>query len=248
MSFRTSRPPSSRDRRTPFPVNAWCDARRSWTQICLLREHLNPITASLTDIHESIRRNVHAVQRGHKFFQVSRQRAGLPIIGWHRVVTDFAQRHPMTAPAALEDPRIHVVHHHALLIYEVQLVSVLVQIEKFYGHDDVIGVLIILGYRPCVLPRWFFRVPVAEFPQKLSIAGKFLNAVVTGVSSEPHVAFPVYHNGMFGASSRFRYSFGRPAGHIVRTTPGFQQVTGGIKFQNRWRRYAAIGAWRRCSC
>jgi len=154
----------------------------------------------------------------------------------------------MTAPAALEDPRIHVVHHHALLIYEVQLVSVLVQIEKFYGHDDVIGVLIILGYRPCVLPRWFFRVPVAEFPQKLSIAGKFLNAVVTGVSSEPHVAFPVYHNGMFGASSRFRYSFGRPAGHIVRTTPGFQQVTGGIKFQNRWRRYAAIGAWRRCSC
>src|SRR5579872_2420111 len=89
---------------------------------------------------------------------------------------------------------------------------------------------------------------MTKVPQELSIVGKFLYAVVASVSSEPHIALPVYDDGMLRARARPCDSLCRPAGHVVRTAPGFQQIPGRIKFQNRWRRDAAIGTRRRAGC
>src|SRR4029077_19438480 len=108
----------------------------------------------------------------------------------------------------------------------------------------MVGVLIIFGHRPTVLSFRLFRMPMAKVPQELSIAGKFLNAVVAGVSSQPHIALPVDNDGMFGSGSWSRNSLGRPPRHVVRAAPGLQQVAVGVKFEDRRRRDAAIGTRR----
>src|SRR5260370_4347862 len=121
----------------------------------------------------------------------------------------------MAAPAELEGSRIHVVHGHALLFHNVHLVGILVEIEKFDGHDDVVGVLIIHGDGAGVLARRFFGMAVAKVPQELSIASKFLNAVVTGVSATPNIALPIHDNEVLGARARAGKTLGRPSEDLL---------------------------------
>jgi hypothetical protein len=89
-------------------------------------EHLNPVAAPLAHIHQSIWGDVHAVEGGYECLQVRRRRPRFPIVGWHPIIADFAQRHAVAAPAAFERSGVHVVDHHAFLVDDVHLVSVLV--------------------------------------------------------------------------------------------------------------------------
>src|SRR2546422_9032836 len=66
-----------------------------------------------------------------------RRRASGPLVSRDRIVRDLAQRHSVTAPAALEGGRVHVVDEHALPIDDVDLPRVFVAVEAAFGDKEV---------------------------------------------------------------------------------------------------------------
>src|ERR1700722_6207229 len=81
-------------------------------EFALLRKYLNSVASALADIDQSFLRNVDAVEDCKPLNVWRRTRC---VIGRHGVITDFAQGHPVTAPAALECTGVHVIYEHALV-------------------------------------------------------------------------------------------------------------------------------------
>jgi len=107
----------------------------------LFREYLDPVLSTFADVDEAFFREFGEMQIGDEVLFL-RRRASDPLVSRDRVIRDLAQRHPVTAPAALEGARIHVVHENALPIDNVDLSRVFVEVEAAFGDEDV-GLLII---------------------------------------------------------------------------------------------------------
>src|ERR1700674_4247649 len=88
-------------------------------ELTLFVKYLNSVVTTLADIHEPVRRDVDAVQRGRELLLI-RRRTRFPVIGRRRVIVDLAQGDAVAAPATLERAAIHVVHQDALLVHDVQ--------------------------------------------------------------------------------------------------------------------------------
>src|SRR5438876_4456374 len=78
-------------------------------KLSLLRKDLNPVRAPLTDIDETVHRDMDAMQRGGKLLLIGR-RAHFPVVRGRGVIADLAERLAVAAPAALECRVVHVVH------------------------------------------------------------------------------------------------------------------------------------------
>src|SRR6267143_5409191 len=216
-------------------------------ELALLGEYLNSVVATLADIDESVCRDVDAVKRGRELLLI-RRRTRFPVVRRRRIIVDLAQRNAVPAPATLECTTFHVVHQDALLIHDVQLFGVLVQIEKENSSWKSIGVLIVLLQRLRLLPWRSSWSAMTKLPEKLPIAGKFLDAVPSGASSEPDVSFFIHKDRVFCAGARPFYSFGRPARHVARASPALDKIARGIEFQYCRRGFATVCAWRSCCC
>src|SRR3989442_15570022 len=95
-----------------------------------------------------------------------------PLVSWNRVVGDLAHRHSVTAPAALERPRVHVIYEDTLPVDDVDLAGVLVEVEAALGREDV-GLLIVFLER-----RRAFGRPVVEVPHELPVLRELEDAVL----------------------------------------------------------------------
>src|SRR4029077_5269821 len=115
--------------------------------------------------------------------------------------------------------------------------------EEYAGGEDV-RVLIVLLCRAGGFTWLGTRSAMAEFPEKLSIAGKFHDGVATRAAGDPDVAFAVYQYAVFGSGSRARITFRRPAGNVARSSPALEQIAFGIEFENRGCGDAAVGSGR----
>src|SRR4029077_3631488 len=89
---------------------------------------------------------------------------------------------------------------------------------------------------------------MTEFPEKLPIARKFLDAVSPRASPKPHVSLSIYEDRVFGARARLFDSLSRPARHVARTSPALEKVARGVEFQYCRRGFTTICARRRCRC
>src|SRR6266851_4477644 len=98
-------------------------------EFAFLGKYLNSVAATFADIDEPVIRDVDAVECGCKLLLVGR-RTRFPVIRRRRIIVDFAQGNAVAAPATLKCATVHVVHQDALLIHDVEFVSVLVQIKE----------------------------------------------------------------------------------------------------------------------
>src|SRR5258708_36669284 len=85
---------------------------------------------------------------------------------------------------------------------------------------------------------------MAEVPEELPVAGKFLDAVPPGGARQPDVSCFIHHDCVFGLRPWTIDSGSGPARHISWTTPTLEKVALRIELQDCRRRDAAIVAGR----
>src|SRR5580704_2057867 len=92
-----------------------------------------------------------------------------PVIGRQRIVRDFAQRHSVAAPAALECAGIHVIDEDALVddlaLGDIDLMGSLVQIKTRHSAVKRIGLLVVVLQGRSPLSRLGRRSAMSKLPK-----------------------------------------------------------------------------------
>jgi hypothetical protein len=96
----------------------------------------------------------------------------------------------VTAPAALERARVHVVHEHATLVDDVDLVGRFVELEASLAHERV-GILVVL-FEVLVVRRR----AMAEVPHQLAVLRVLLDAVLRPGARDPDEPLRVDDDGL----------------------------------------------------